>query len=75
MSHKEKSISSMAKFAAVVITASMSELQRGEHLRTNTILKETLNARKAICESANDTAAANWQKYRSGLSGEVERSR
>jgi hypothetical protein len=75
VSPKRKSMSSMAKFAAVVATASMSELQLGEYLRSNGILKEELDAWRAICESANDTAAANAQKYRSALTAEVARSR
>ncbi len=68
-------MSSMAKFTAVVTTASMSELQLGEYLRRNGILKEELDTWRAICESANDKAAANAQKYRSALTAEQARSR
>ncbi len=70
-----QSMSSMAKFTAVVTTASMSELQLGEYLRRNGILKEELDTWRAICESANDKAAANAQKYRSALTAEQARSR
>ena len=74
-SPKGQSMSSMAKFAAVVTTASMSELQLGEYLRSNGILREELDAWRAICESANDKAAANAQKYRTALATELARSR
>ncbi|MHB8190738.1 MAG: hypothetical protein ACYDHP_10040 [Ferrimicrobium sp.] len=64
------SMSSVAKFAAVVTTASMSELELGEYLRSNGILREELDAPRAICESANDAAAANAHKYRFALTSE-----
>ena len=70
-----RSMSSMAKFAAVVTTAPMSELQLGEYLRSNGILKEELDTWRAICESANDKAAANAEKYRCALTAEMARSR
>ena len=53
----------------------MSELQLGEYLRSNGILREETDTWRAICESANDKAAANAQKYRTALTAELARSR
>ncbi len=67
--------SSVAKFHAVLITAKMSELELGEYLRTNGLLKEELEAWRHVCETANDTAATTARKYRSALTAEQTRTK
>ncbi len=49
--------SSQAKFQAVLATSSMSELQLGEYLRSNRILKEELDNWRVACQKANDMGA------------------
>lgn len=63
-------LSSAAKFAAVVATASMSELQLGEYLRKNAITKEDLEAWRFACEKANDQKQLADAGYRSQLAAE-----
>ena len=63
-------LSSAAKFAAVLATASMSELQLGEYLRKNAITREDLDTWRAACERANDQKELADAGYRSQLAGE-----
>ncbi len=67
--------SSQAKFQAVLATSSMSELQLGEYLRSNGILKEELDNWRVACQKANDMGAEKVSKYRSELASEKIRSK
>ncbi|CAG4904796.1 MULTISPECIES: hypothetical protein [Acidithrix] len=67
--------SSEAKFQAVLATATMSELQLGEYLRTKGILKEELNDWRITCSKANDKTGEAVSKYRSALASEKVRSK
>ncbi len=67
--------SSDAKFQAVLATASMSELQLGEYLRTNGILKQELDNWRITCSKANDRSGETTSKYRSELASEKAKSK
>ena len=70
-----KGWTSQAKFQAVLATSTMSELQLGEYLRSNGILKEELDNWRATCQNANDLGAESASKYRSALASEKTRSK
>ena len=64
------SLSSAAKFQAVLATASMSEFELGEYLRKNAITRQDLDTWRAACERANDQKEVADAGYRSQLASE-----
>jgi len=67
--------SSGAKFAAVVATSAMSELEVGAYCRSNEILQEDLEQWKKICEDANAHLVTSTQQIRNELNQERAKSK
>ena len=67
--------SSEAKFQAVLATAAMNELQLGQYLRSNGILKQELDNWRITCSKANDRSGETTSKYRSELASEKAKSK
>ena len=62
--------SSVAKFHAVVATAKMSEIELGEYLRSNGIMREDLDSWRKACEQANEAQAERARLQMSELAKE-----
>ena len=62
--------SSVAKFHAVVATAKMSEIELGEYLRSNGIMREDLDSWRKVCEQANEAQAERARLQMSELAKE-----
>ena len=62
--------SSVAKFHAVLATANMSEIELGEYLRSNGIIREDLDNWRKVCEEANEAQAERARVQMSELAKE-----